>query len=491
MGKHWSKGWSNDTGLIKSDYYDGRPGTVRYEIQIWKVTRAIEIIGTAKFGVPTEFDYHVFLAMLALQSKGWKNPIFIVSITDIINILWISDGWRSYRDIADSIERLSTTTYQIDNIFQRKAEPWKSKSFLPDMTEEELLEYEEFTSSVKDFSDKEIITEVEIGTDHNINIKQRAFTHIKLFDMELWMQEAKESTGEILKWQYVIRFSDFMRNGISEKYFFFIDANKLLELRSGPLKRFYEIIQFQSNKRRFVTFEYNRLALMIPLNSGRMNKTYIIKYAQELLDLAYIAWFNIAKDKKSISIEFLTGESVDNAIPPALLGDTETVNQLKLGIREILNKKKISHISVDEIYELINMPGVNKLKLSTSAILGNLWYTLRARKWEAIESIIGYLRLSIGGDWYGDYMRKKTKKIEVSKSQISIKLAETIGEATKSGWEKEMRKEIFEQYISGLTEDELEEKFELYWVRKNINDNTRKHDLRLKLFKAWVLSMEH
>lgn len=53
------------------------------------------------------------------------------------------------------------------------------------MTEEELLEYEEFTSSVKDFSDKEIITEVEIGTDHNINIKQRAFTHIKLFDMEL------------------------------------------------------------------------------------------------------------------------------------------------------------------------------------------------------------------------------------------------------------------------------------------------------------------
>lgn len=45
---------------------------------------------------------------------------------------------------------------------------------------------------------------------------------------------------------------------------------------------------------------------MIPLNSGRMNKTYIIKYAEELLSKEYIAGFDTETDKKAIRIQLIS-----------------------------------------------------------------------------------------------------------------------------------------------------------------------------------------
>lgn len=153
---------------------------------------------------------------------------------DVINILGLTKGGRVYKDIADSIERLTYTTYKIDDAFVRKVNIQDEDMFSETGGQPRSGLNDDWMSDSVDPEAVEHSTEVDPSpVDPGcFNIRERKFYTIKLFDLEQGSIKERSDNGQILKASYTIRFSRFIMKGISERYFRFFDANKLLGLKS-------------------------------------------------------------------------------------------------------------------------------------------------------------------------------------------------------------------------------------------------------------------
>lgn len=86
-----------------------------------------------------EFDHGVFLAILALQSRtGGQTVSFKAS--DVISILGIDPGGKTYKAVHESILRLTSTTYVIENVFVKRIDV--TKGLLPALAEEASIDRE-------------------------------------------------------------------------------------------------------------------------------------------------------------------------------------------------------------------------------------------------------------------------------------------------------------------------------------------------------------
>lgn len=235
----------------------------KYIINYWSRSWTIEIIGDSELWAPTEFDYNVFLSLMKIY-EDQKSDVIKFSLKDIFAVLNLKNSWTNYQLIKDSIKRLVRTTYEVKNVFlSQKIHNWEKE----------------------------------------VTIEQEKNFHL----FEVSDERKLEIDNTVVTSDFSLRMSSLLRDNIKNKYFKYYDSEKLLWLKRGGLKRFYEIVDFWRNGKIKHNFYYDTLSLMIPLSSWRMNKVYIKQYAQTLVDKEYIDSFEMLD--KSIQITFLKWEN--------------------------------------------------------------------------------------------------------------------------------------------------------------------------------------
>lgn len=112
-----------------------------------------------------------------------------------------------------------------------------------------------------------------------------ALRGVRIFRPVVSVMEKEDESGAVLSAKYRVEFDPIFAKNMAAGYRRYFDVAKHFRLKSVSLKRFYEIITWQSYKNEEYTFLYDELASRIPLNSGKMNKQYIVKYAQKLKEV--------------------------------------------------------------------------------------------------------------------------------------------------------------------------------------------------------------
>lgn len=148
----------------------------------------------------------------------------------------------------------------------------------------------------------------EMTDDGSIDVTTTKYAEIRLFADVSGTLNQRSDNGEILSSVYRLSLNKDIVSNMTNHYARHFDIAMHFRLKSPALKRFYEIIAFQAYKRKSAAFSYDIIAGMIPLSSGRMNKQYIIGYAQKLKEMGYIEDYDSTTEKDKIHIFFIPTE---------------------------------------------------------------------------------------------------------------------------------------------------------------------------------------
>ena len=223
-----------------------------YKIEYWNRKWSLEIRGDSELWVPWEFDYNIFNAILSIYEIQREEYVEFTTY-DIINILWLKKNGQYYKLIDESISRLTSTNYKFLNSFIKKHNLWNIKNNTEDKLEFHILDS----------------------------------IHAKSLDDENYIKKTKY-TEKYKRYIYRVRLWREIISNIEKKYFKYYEAYKLLWKNPWWMKRMGEIIEFQRNWKLIHEFYYSTLSDMIPLESWRMNRVYINKYAEKLKEVWYI-----------------------------------------------------------------------------------------------------------------------------------------------------------------------------------------------------------
>lgn len=119
------------------------------------------------------------------------------------------------------------------------------------------------------------------AADGSITVTSNRFVTVKLFIDSAGLVDTKQS-GETIRAGYRLQFHPRIVKSLKAKFSRRFEVARFFQLKNASLRRFYEIISFESHKHQSFSFQYEVLSSLIPLSSGRMNKQYIIGYAKKL-----------------------------------------------------------------------------------------------------------------------------------------------------------------------------------------------------------------
>lgn len=209
------------------------------------------------------------------------------------------------------------TTYNFERAFKRSIN-YTDPSSIDSMND---VDKNDDYDQVAEFGEiKEVIATTE-GDGTVSNTVTVALRGVKIFKPVLSITES-DAAGGVVSAKYRVEFDDFFSKNMAGGYRRYFDVSKHFRLKGVALKRFYEIISWQSYKHDEFTFDYDDLASRIPLNSGKMNKQYIIKYAGKLKEMGYIEDFDAKADKKSVTIRF-SNKNASKTLNPSGNGESQ------------------------------------------------------------------------------------------------------------------------------------------------------------------------
>lgn len=294
----WIKRVKNIPETEGVQYINWRPWLVTVNIDKWERKGKLTI-RSSDYGVPTEFDYDIFLAILTVHARNniWSNISKTIhfSVQDVIKILWLSVWWRTYNMIDESISRLINTTYVFEDIWVRKKELFPNTSI---QSGDDINPASQFIDNSAP-EEQDVLVTVDSWSD-NIVTERRIET--RMIETSVRETDYEGKIGwRVLRKEYTIKISDLILENFSQKYFRYFSAWEMLSLPSGVTRRIYEIIRFQVFDRTKQTFFYKKLSEIIPLNSEpKVNKHTIIKHLKKLQDLKYIESFDDSEVDKVV-----------------------------------------------------------------------------------------------------------------------------------------------------------------------------------------------
>lgn len=115
---------ANKNGVWQVEWENVHPVTGKKYKATWKVS------GGAEIGLPGPVEEKLYLVLLEMtRDQGWQREV-VFSRSDLVNRLGLSHNDKSYRVIADSLERLAAVSIRADRSF------WdaKSKDYLSTVT---------------------------------------------------------------------------------------------------------------------------------------------------------------------------------------------------------------------------------------------------------------------------------------------------------------------------------------------------------------------
>ncbi len=357
--------------------------------------------------IPTAFDYEIIQILLkfkqAMSLKGkLKKDIFVCTAWDIAKELGqLSKNKRGYSGLSKekkeriikSIERLKTTSYNLQNIYNVKST--SEDGFNTYARQEKVL----------------------------FNILDRVSITSDLFDSEA---------------TFNIKFNDLFLESIESKYHFSYELAKLEAITKTSAKRFFEIIDFRRHKRLVSSFKYKEIAGLIPLNSGRRNRIYINDYLKHLKRVGVIADYKTDTPPNKFTVDFLketkqrkdrleldylhtdTAPQITEIEPiPSYLNDGATVANEMLSPLDFQKDYSFIESALEqhkhEAYQAEVVVLYDGSGQSEDVFISNLLYALRNYRKDG--SFLAYLKGAVADDWGKEDRLKKLLEANRIKEQ--------------------------------------------------------------------------